>query len=136
MTTALCLNCGGLKFGAFLECPACGSSPSGDTDLDIAFTDHHLSVETLQNLGSVIRTLRKVEEDSEIVQLAFLYYFSKKCPALLAIEVEPELSEKIETLLKRVKLVEFEIKEPETPSFGRQLDEFLEDYLEKNDEDK
>ena len=39
MSLALCLKCGNIKIGAFNECDKCGSSSTGNEDLDIQFSD-------------------------------------------------------------------------------------------------
>ena len=54
MTWALCLTCGDVKFGAICPCPNCGVSSTGNMQLDIAFSDHHLSRRTLDELGAVV----------------------------------------------------------------------------------
>lgn len=51
MTQALCLTCGGIKFGALVPCTKCGSPPLGDERVDILFTDHNFGYSTLKELG-------------------------------------------------------------------------------------
>jgi len=46
VTWALCLNCGEVKFGAICPCPKCNVESTGDMNLDIAFSDHHMAKET------------------------------------------------------------------------------------------
>ena len=58
MTQALCFKCGNTKFGAFTRCRECGSPPSGLPKLDIAFSDHTLSIATLEVLGRVKKRLK------------------------------------------------------------------------------
>ena len=60
MTWALCLNCGEKKFGAICPCPSCQAESTGDINLDIAFSDHHMSVETIK-MALSRRTLARVK---------------------------------------------------------------------------
>lgn len=49
MSLALCLACGNIKFGALCECDECGTGSTGNTDLNILFSDWHMS-EELSNI--------------------------------------------------------------------------------------
>ncbi len=86
MTDALCLSCGDIKFGAFLECESCSAGSTGNIDLDIVFTDHHYSIETLQEFGAVIKKIHTQSEDDNICYLTFIAYISENHPSILSIE--------------------------------------------------
>ena len=49
MTTAVCLQCGRMKSGAWTPCPACGYRPAGPEDLAKALmlSDNCLAPDTL-----------------------------------------------------------------------------------------
>jgi hypothetical protein len=57
MTRAVCFACGGIKFGAFNVCRACGQRPISDDSLmlSLAKTDHYFDVTTLERLGRDVR---------------------------------------------------------------------------------
>ena len=63
MTIALCFNCGHMKFGAICPCPECRIASTGNMNLDIAFSDHWMSVDTIRAFGEVIRAIRRVCDD-------------------------------------------------------------------------
>ena len=80
MTWALCFNCGSTKFGALLPCPECQAASTGDISLDIAFSDHHMAVESLEEFGAVVRAIRQVCEDDQLRFWSFIYYVSTRHP--------------------------------------------------------
>jgi hypothetical protein len=57
MTTAVCFNCGEIKFGAFTPCEKCEATPVNEDDLAIslAMTDHYFDMPTLEQMASDIR---------------------------------------------------------------------------------
>lgn len=65
MTTAVCLKCGSLKFGAFNSCDSCGFAPSTDDELirSTAMTDHYFSTDVLRQMGNRIASGLPVELD-------------------------------------------------------------------------
>lgn len=62
MTTAVCMNCGELKFGAFLECPSCKFKPVTLFDLTMSemYSDHHVNSGDLAKLTERVRNNRTV----------------------------------------------------------------------------
>ena len=70
MTTALCLNCGELKFGAFLPCSKCGHEPVDPEDRakHLLVSDHYISPEDLEEIGSRIRAGEELRFDPEALQ--------------------------------------------------------------------
>ncbi len=101
MTWALCLNCGELKFGAFCECEQCGISSTGDMQLDIAFSDHFYEVETLKELGSVVKEIHTHSEDPVTCFWAFISYVSSNHPTILSAELSGDIKIKVEELLRQ-----------------------------------
>ena len=53
MTIAVCVKCGGIKFGGFTTCGECGFLPASDLDLaySLALTDHYFDQNTLQEIS-------------------------------------------------------------------------------------
>lgn len=58
MTTAVCIRCGAIKFGAFNPCSACGFRPdlsnAYDFQTSLALTDHYYSEDELERMGHAI----------------------------------------------------------------------------------
>ena len=80
MTWALCFNCGATKFGAICPCPQCGFTSTGDMNLDIAFSDHRLSEETLRAFGAVVGSIHRVCDDDHLRFWTFIHYVSTRHP--------------------------------------------------------
>src|ERR1022692_1313994 len=90
MTLALCLNCGATKFGAICPCPECKFGPTGDMNLDIAFSDHRMSKATLQAFGEVIRSIRKVCNDDRLRFWTFIYWVSTSHSTVIGVNLPAE----------------------------------------------
>jgi len=104
MTWALCLNCGEIKFGAICPCPKCNVKSTGDMNLDIAFSDHRMAKETLQELGGVVAAIHGVSTDDELSFWAFIRYISTNHPLILAVDLKPDLQAKCDAILKQARL--------------------------------
>ncbi len=111
MTWALCLNCGEVKFGAICPCPNCQVPSTGHISLDIAFSDHHLSKTTLEDLGRVIETIHEYSDDNELCFWTFIYYVSENHPSILKVNLPPEFASKVPKLLSTIKVPKITIKE-------------------------
>lgn len=83
MTLALCLSCGALKHGALCPCQTCHREPTGNSELDIAFSDHFVSPSTLRELGKIIQVLNKNIGDEKLKTDVFLKFVSEKTPNIL-----------------------------------------------------
>ncbi len=55
MTWALCHGCGGTKFGAIVPCPECHLDSTGNFEMDVRFSDHHISHRTINEFGAVLK---------------------------------------------------------------------------------
>jgi hypothetical protein len=99
MTWALCFSCGATKFGAICPCPECTVSSTGDMSLDIAFSDHHLAVETLREFGAVVRSIHRVCEDGTLCFWSFIHYVSTNHPDLLGVNLPPEQRQRCEEVI-------------------------------------
>ena len=105
MTSALCLNCGKVKFGALCPCHICKDEPEGEADLLLFFTDHFLPQGLLKPLGEDLNKLKELESNENLVIQAFLLnskqYFSEDIQE--AIVSEGDITE-VEELLKKANL--------------------------------
>ena len=100
MTEALCLNCGAIKFGAICPCEECGASSSGDVEIDITFSDHHISVDQLKRFGSIIRMIQSNCEDKETAAWSFIAYVSENHPEILEADVPSHLISDVNRALR------------------------------------
>jgi hypothetical protein len=110
MIWALCLNCGEVKFGAIFPCPNCQVESTRNFTLDITFSDHCLSVDSLKALGEIIKTIHKHSDDDELCFWTFLQHVSEKYVAL-KVNVPTELAPKVPGLLKNIELPKITVEE-------------------------
>ena len=101
---ALCFSCGEIKHGAFCPCPKCRVESSGDSGLDITFSDHNLDLETLKEFGNVIRAIHKCSTDPGTRFWAFLHFISEHHSDILRVELHPEMKVKVMDALRGVTL--------------------------------
>lgn len=68
MTTATCIYCGTLKFGAFVPCQECNRIPTKRDDVirSLALTDHHFTHDQLADFGTQIRNGCELKIDAEL----------------------------------------------------------------------
>ena len=138
MTMALCLNCGAVKFGAFIPCLECEFNmvdviamsqeakqsardvlAREDVNLSISFSDHNFEVSTLEQFGQVIKSIKQICPDRELARWSFLKYVSGKYPDILTARFPPYLSTKIFQVLAQVDLPEVELRESEAHRMKR-----------------
>lgn len=120
MTWALCLNCGATKWGAICACSACQVKSTGDIHLDIAFSDHQMSKETLEAFGEVVRAIHRVCDDGHLCFWAFTYYIAKHHPDILEVEFPPERQTQCEEVLLRANPPTVEVIESEEAKYLRE----------------
>lgn len=99
MTTALCTACGAMKFGAWLECKACGMNSTGNRNFDIFMSDHYLDDEGLAFLGRVAAKIRDVAGQPHAAQQLFMYYAVRTLPGLGKVDIDPEQKAMVERAL-------------------------------------
>jgi hypothetical protein len=104
MTWAMCLNCGDIKFGAFVPCPRCQSASTGNAGLDVAFSDHRISKESLEQLCSIMRAIRQSSDDDELCFWTFIHYVATYHPSVLEVELKDEIRPRVESMLKELNL--------------------------------
>jgi hypothetical protein len=58
MTTAVCVRCGAMKFGAFTTCQQCPYTPDNEHDVlySLAFTDHYYDQLSSMRYPNISRT--------------------------------------------------------------------------------
>ena len=101
MTWALCLNCGEVKFGAICPCPKCEVASTGDMGLDIAFSDHNIEKQSLEDLGKVVAAIHRVSSDSELCFWTFIYYVSTNHSDILGVSLKPDLETSCREILSQ-----------------------------------
>jgi hypothetical protein len=102
MTMALCLNCGTVKFGAICPCPRCSVASTDNIQMDIAFSDHHLPLKKLEELGGVLKRIAKVcGGDAQLRGMSFLAYVTDREPGILRIELKPEHVDRVKRVLEQ-----------------------------------
>lgn len=74
MTVALCFNCGHTRFRAIAACPECQVSTTGSIQLDIAFSNHHISTSPIGAFGEVIRSISHACDDDGLRFRAFMRF--------------------------------------------------------------
>lgn len=104
MTWALCFQCGEVKFGAICPCPRCNTASTGDMDLDIAFSDHHMTKESLEGFGKVVAAIHAECDESELCFWAFIRYVSIHHASVLGVDLEPNLAQRCDALLGKIEL--------------------------------
>jgi hypothetical protein len=68
-------------------------------ELDIAFSDHHLSGDTLKAFGAVIAAIRRVCDDDQLRFWSFIHYVASRHPELLGVKLSDEQSERCEAIV-------------------------------------
>jgi hypothetical protein len=116
MTMALCFNCGATKFGAICPCPHCNVNSTGDMQLDITFSDHHLSTDTLAAFGEVVRAIRAVCADDRLRFWAFIRYVAVNHGAILGVKLPPKEVAECDAVLARADAPAVHVERSE---FGR-----------------
>lgn len=121
MTMALCFNCGHTKFGAIVPCPECSVASTGDMNLDIAFSDHRMSVATLQAFGEVVRAIRRVCDDAPLRFWSFIRFVSVNHPDVLGVQMPPEQQSECDAVLIRAHPPAVVFEESEEARFMREF---------------
>jgi hypothetical protein len=111
MTIALCLNCGDTKFGAICPCPGCNVASTGNMQLDITFSDHHMSVDTLKAFGGVVKAIKQVCDDDQLRFWSFIRYVSLHHPDILGVKLPPQEEINCDVVLARANAPAVEIEE-------------------------
>jgi hypothetical protein len=122
MTMALCFNCGHTKFGAICPCPECNVASSGDMNLDIAFSDHRLSVPTLGAFGDVVRAIRRVCKNDQLRFWSFIRFVSVHHPDILGVQMPPEQQTECDAILSRAHPPPVHVEESEQARFMREFE--------------
>ncbi len=120
----MCLACGDIKHGAFVDCGACGAPALEDNGINLAFTDHHLDVSTLQECGRVIKHLNAIAPDQESALMSFFRLITERHPDLIYNVTTPDLAEKAGAVLHLAGVPE--IKITDSPRALREANDVVE----------
>jgi len=129
MTMALCFFCGNVKFGAICPCDQCHVNSTGDTNLDIIFSDHYMGCSTLEQFGAVVKLINSNVEDSEIRFWTFLTFVSERHSEVMKATPPPAIAEQVKSLYERLDFPQVELlpglktqqtEEPPPEEEGRQ----------------
>src|SRR5262249_59999101 len=63
---------------------------TGNVHLDMAFSDHRLSEETLRAFGEVVRSIHRACDDRELCFWSFIYYVCTHHPDIVEIDLSEE----------------------------------------------
>jgi hypothetical protein len=74
---------------------------SGDISLDISFSDHRLSIQTLEAFGKVIQSIRQVCDDGNLRFWSFIRYVSLHHSDLLGVEMSEANTKRCDEILAR-----------------------------------
>lgn len=123
MMMALCFQCGSVKFGAICPCPRCGIASTGDMNLDIAFSDHHMSVETLGAFGKVVRSIREACEDDQLRFWSFIRFVSLHHGDILGVQMPAEQAAECDDVLARAHPPAVAVEASDEARFLREYEE-------------
>jgi hypothetical protein len=70
-------------------------------NLDIAFSDHFLTEDTLRAFGAVVAAIRRVCDDEPLRYWSFIHYVSTRHPELLGVSLEKEQRDWCEDVVRR-----------------------------------
>ena len=101
MTIALCFKQGDTKFGALLSCQKCSADSTGNISLDILFTDHNFSAQTLSEFGNVIKAISLASDNDKLRFSAFMLYISNNHDEILEVNYDDQLTAFCNALLEK-----------------------------------
>ena len=110
MTIALCLNCGEMKFGALCPCPRCEAGSSGNMELDIVFSDHNLTEDTLKGLGVVLEHFHTKTQDPAVAFWSLIRYISENHENILQVPVPDKFADQVSEIYSDEEIPEVLIK--------------------------
>ena len=105
MTAALCFNCGEMKFGVIPACRHCKVQEAiAPMEVGIWFSDHHFTINTLKQLGIVIKEINPHCDDPMACFTTFLYYISQNVSDCPTLDLKEKEKEEIESILTKCTL--------------------------------
>ena len=105
MTAALCFNCGEMKFGVLPACQNCKVQEAiVPMEVGIWFSDHHFTINTLKQLGIVIKEINPHYDDPIMCFTTFLYYISQNVSDGPTLDLKEKQKEEIESILTKFTL--------------------------------
>lgn len=73
-------------------------------NLDIAFSDHNMPKETLEDFGKVVAAIHAKSDDAELCFWTFIRYISINHSTILGVELNPDVAKKCDLLLSQISL--------------------------------
>lgn len=73
-------------------------------NLDIAFSDHNMTKETLEQFGKVVAAIHAQSDNSEFCFWTFIRYVSINHSSILEVNLEPDVARKCDALLSQISL--------------------------------
>jgi hypothetical protein len=89
--------------------------------LDICFSDHNMSKDTLKEFGEVVRAIHQVCEDNELCFCSFIYYVATHHEGILGVSWSLEQTERCAGVLARAKLPPVVVRDSERRQMLRDL---------------
>jgi|TARA_B100001964_G_scaffold237060_1_gene299880 hypothetical protein len=112
MTAALCFNCGEMKFGVLPACRHCKVQEAiAPMEVGIWFSDHHFTINTLKQLGIVIKEINSHCDDPMTCFTTFLYYISQNVSDGPTLDLKEKQKEEIESILTKCTLPDIVFEE-------------------------
>jgi hypothetical protein len=90
-------------------------------NLDIAFSDHRLSEDTLKAFGAVVASIRRVCDDDQLRFWSFIHYVSTRHPDILGVKMPTEQIERCEAVVARANPPPVTVEESERGKMLREL---------------
>jgi hypothetical protein len=91
-------------------------------NLDITFSDHHMSEATLKAFGDVVRSLRKVCDEDDLRFWTFIYYVAKHHPDILSLTLVPDQEDRCATILAKANIPPVTVAEVKRVKMRRKLE--------------
>jgi hypothetical protein len=95
--------------------------------LDIAFSDHRLSRDTLKAFGAVVASIRRVCDDDRLRFWSFIHYVSTRYPDILGANMPAEQRDRCEEVLARANPPPVTVEESDSGKLLRELEERAEE---------
>ncbi len=73
-------------------------------NLDIAFSDHNMTKQSLEEFGKVVAAIRRESDDPELCFWAFIRFVSINHSSILGVNLEPDLAQRCDKLLSQIAL--------------------------------
>ncbi|MBN8599565.1 MAG: hypothetical protein J0M26_00835 [Planctomycetes bacterium] len=83
-------------------------------NLDIAFSDHNMTIQSLKDFGKIVAAIHRESDDPELCFWTFIRYVSINHSSILGVNLAPDLAEKCDTLLSQISLPVVTLTSPQS----------------------